>query len=776
MLRSLKRTIKQDKEQFKIPKGVQDIIPVKRIYSDGIFQVGNDKYSKMFQFSDINYATASLEDKQAVFLEYSELLNSLDAEATTKLTINNRRVNRKRVAGSILIDEKDDELNEYRREYNSILMDKATGGDAIIQDKYITVSVHKKDIEEARTYFIRTSAELQARFNRLGVKCQEISTEDRLRIIFEFLRAGEEELCHVNIKEMMRNGHDFRDYVAPDSYEHHSDYFRVGNRYGRALFMRTYGNWMNDDVVDKLTSLNRNMMLSIDIVPVPTEEAIREAEAKLFGVATNITNWQRKQNQNNNFSAEVPYDMELQRKEAKEFLDDLVVRDQRMMQVVLTMVLTADTKEQLDSDTKTILTDASNPGSQMSILRFQQLEGMQTAMPYGVRKIDSFRTLITESLAVFMPFRVQEVQDQGGIYYGQNAISKNMIIADRRKLLNGNSFILGVSGSGKSFAGKNEITNLMLSSDADIIIIDPEREYAPLVRAMNGEVVEISAASPNHINAMDMSKDYGEVDPIIEKSQFLQSLCEQIISGHSFKPGQQSIIDRCTENVYREYKMNGYRGDPPTLVDFRDELLRQPEEEARSLALELELFVRGSLNTFAKQTNVNTNNRLICYDILELGEQLRAIGMLIILDSILNRITANRMKGRETFIIIDEIYLLFMHEYSAQFLFKLWKRVRKYGAYCTGITQNVEDLLQSHTARTMLSNSEFIIMLNQAATDRGELARLLNISEDQEERITNVGAGQGLIKIGSSMIPFVNDFPRDTKLYKLMTTKLSEVN
>ena len=527
-------------------------------------------------------------------------------------------------------------------------------------------------------------------------------------------------------------------------------------------------------MVAELTDINRNLMLSIDIIPVPTDEAVREVEQRLLGVETNITNWQRKQNMNNNYSAVVPYDMEQQRKESKEFLDDLTTRDQRMMFAVITVVHTADTKKQLDNDTEEILTTARKHLCQMTTLRYQQLDGLQTAVPFGVRKIDAFRTLTTESLAVLMPFRVQEVYDKNGIYYGQNVISKNMMIADRRKLLNGNSFILGVSGSGKSFTAKNEITNLMLASDADIIIIDPEREYAPLVNALGGSVIEISATSPNHINAMDMSKDYGEVDPIIEKSQFLQSLCEQIIAGHHFTKGQQSIIDRCTENVYRYYKQGNYQGTPPTLADFRDELLKQPEKEAHSLALELELFTRGSLNTFAKQTNVDTDNRLICYDILELGEQLRAIGMLVILDSIINRITANRMKGKETFIMIDEIYLLFMHEYSAQFLFKLWKRVRKYGAFCIGITQNVDDLLQSHTARTMLSNSEFIVMLNQAATDRVELAKLPNISDLQLSYITNVDAGHGLIKVGSSLVPFANKFPRDTKLYRLMTTKFGE--
>ena len=776
MLKTLKTTVKQDYEKFKIPKGVQDIIPVQVICEDGIFQVGKNKFSKMFRFDDINYAVASRDDKEGMFLEYCELLNSLDSGATTKLTINNRRVNQKQIKDYLLINDKNDSLSEYRDEYNRILLSKASGADAMIQDKYLTISVYKKNVDEARNYFLRTGAELVGHFSRLGAKCEEVDTVERLRVIFDFMRSGEETSYHLNLKTLMRRGHNFKDYVCPDSFENHADYFKMGNRYGRVIYLKEYASYIKDSMVSELMDINRNMMLSIDIVPVPTDEAVREVENRLLGVETNITNWQRKQNQNNNFSAVVPYDMEQQRKESKEFLDDLTTRDQRMMLAVITMVHTADTKEELDSDTEALLTTARKHLCQMSVLKFQQMVGMQTALPYGVRKIDSFRTLTTESLAVFMPFRVQEIHDNNGIYYGQNVISKNMIIADRRKLLNGNSFILGVSGSGKSFASKNEITNLMLSSDADVIIIDPEREYAPLVRAMGGEVIEISATSPNHINAMDMGKDYGEVDPIIEKSQFLQSLCEQIISGHRFSKGQQSIIDRCTENVYRNYQLNGYQGDPPTLVDFRDELLRQPEPEAHSLALELELFTRGSLNTFAKQTNVNTSNRMICYDILELGEQLRAIGMLVILDSILNRITANRMRGRETFIFIDEIYLLFMHEYSAQFLFKLWKRVRKYGAYCTGITQNVDDLLQSHTARTMLSNSEFIVMLNQAATDRAELARLLNISDLQLSYITNVDAGHGLIKVGSTLVPFANNFPKNTKLYSLMTTKLSEIN
>lgn len=774
MIKTMKMLFKQDKEKFVVPKGVQDIIPVKAIYSDGIFQVGKNKYAKTYKFEDINYAVASRDDQQGMFLEYCQLLNSLDSGATTKLTINNRRLNSLDFRRKILIPLRKDAMDVYRDEYNRMLFAKATHSNSIVQDKYVTISVTKKNIEDARIYFARVGSDLISHFNRLGSKCTELDVNERLRIIYDFFRTGEETSFHFNLKEKMKKGHSFKDYICPDVFEHEKDCFKIGERWGRVLLFREYASYIRDDMVAKLTELNRNMMMSIDIVPVPTDEAVREAENRLLGVETNITNWQRKQNENNNFSAVVPYDMEQQRKELKEFLDDITTRDQRMMFAVITMVHTADTKKQLDNDTEEILTTARKHLCQFSVLKYQQLDGLQTAIPFGIRKIDAFRTLTTESLAVFIPFRVQEISDEGGIYYGQNVISKNMIIADRRKLLNGNSFILGVSGSGKSFAGKNEITNLMLSSDADIIVLDPEREYAPLVRAMGGEVIEISATSPNHINAMDMSKDYGEVDPIIEKSQFIQSLCEQIISGHHFAKGQQSIIDRCTENVYRYYKQGNYMRTLPTLSDFRDELLRQTEPEAHSLALELELFTRGSLNTFSKQTNVNTANRLVCYDILELGEQLRAIGMLVILDSIINRITTNRMKGKQTFIFIDEIYLLFMHEYSAQFLFKLWKRVRKYGAYCTGITQNVDDLLQSHTARTMLSNSEFILMLNQAATDRAELAKLLNISDLQLSYITNVDAGHGLIKVGSSLVPFANIFPKNTKLYKLMSTKPGE--
>lgn len=771
-----KKIFKIDKEKFDVPKNAQDIIPVKTIWNDGIFEVQTNRYSKCYKFIDINYAVASHEDKEAMFLDYSDLLNSLDNGATSKITINNRRINKIDFEKTILMKDIGDGLDKYRQEYNDMLLEQAKSANGIVQEKIITISVNKKNIEEARNYFARTTSELMNHFSVLGSKCIELDAEERLRIYHDFYRVGEETSFRFDLKENLKKGHNFKDFICPDTVENNSDYFKIGNRYGRVLFLKEYASYIKDSMVTELTELNRNMMLSIDIMPVPMDKAVKEAENRRLGVETNITTWQRKQNANNNFSAIIPYDMEQQRKESKEFLDDLLQRDQRMFLCVLTIVHTADTKEQLDSDTESLITTASKNLCQLGILRFQQLVGLKTAMPFGVRKIDALRTLTTESLAVFMPFKVQEIRHDNGIYYGQNIISKNMIIADRKELLNGNSFILGVSGSGKSFAAKNEMVSIMLKDpNADVVIVDPEREDSKLVKALGGEVIHISATSNNHINAMDMNSEYGDgANPVILKSEFILSLCEQLIGSANLGAKQKSIIDRCTASVYRYYQQGNYQGTPPTLQDFREELLKQSEPEAKEIALAIELFTDGSLNTFAKQTNVNTNSRLICYDILDLGKQLQPIGMLVVLDSILNRITANRAKGRNTYIFIDEIYLLFQYEYSANFLFTLWKRVRKYGAYATGITQNVDDLLQSHTARTMLANSEFIVMLNQASTDRIELAKLLNISDLQMSYITNVGAGQGLIKVGSSLVPFINKFPRNTELYKLMTTKPGE--
>lgn len=771
MIKTLKNTFKQDKEKFAIPSSVQQAIPIQAIWQDGIFQVGRNKFSKTFKFTDINYAVAGREDKETMFLEYSELLNSFDSGAITKITINNRRLNKQDFEKTILIPMREDGLDLYRKEYNDILLEKATGSNSIIQEKYVTVSVFKKNIEEARNYFTRVGTELVSHFAHLGSKCVEMNAEDKLRALHDFYRTGEETGFHFDLSETMKKGHSFKDFICPDSLEYEKDHFKMGTRFGRVLFLREYASYIKDSMIAELTDINRNLMMSIDVIPIPTDEAVREVENRLLGVETNITNWQRRQNANNNFSAVVPYDMEQQRRESKEFLNDLTSRDQRMMFATVTLVHTADSLEQLDEDTETLLTAARKHLCQFAVLKYQQMDGLNTALPIGHRKINSLRTLTTESLAVLMPFRVQEIMDEGGIYCGENAISHNLIMCNKAKLLNPNSFLLGVPGSGKSFAAKMLIVFLALATGDDILICDPEREYASLIEAMGGEVIRIAAGSKDHINAMDMVDGYGDGrNPVIDKSEFVLSLFEQLDSkGISAK--EKSIIDRCTDAVYEDYK-NG--GSVPTLCTLREKLLEQSEKEAQDLALSLELFTSGSLDAFAHESNVDVNNRMIVYDIMDLGKQLKTMGLLVITDAMLNRVTENWKKGKRTHIFLDEFHVVFENEYSGAFFNSAWRRFRKRNAFPSAITQNVEYLLDSVLASSMLSNSEYIVMLNQAASDRQKLAELLNISNEQMSYITNADAGCGLIKYGSLLVPFINKFPKNTRLYKLMTTKPGE--
>ena len=772
MIKTLKNLFKQDKERYAVPRKVQDVIPVRRIWKDGIFMTGG-KFSKTYKFTDINYLVASREDKESMFLTYSELLNSLDSGATTKITINNRRLNKANFEQSILMPLRGDFRDEYRREYNQMLLDKATGANGIVQEKYLTISVVKKDIEEARAYFARVGADLISHFSALGSKCTELDAEEKLRVLHDFYRQGEEAAFHFDPQDMMKKGHDFRDYICPDSIEKNSDYLKLGEKFCRLLFLKDYASYIKDSMVTELTDFNRNMMLSIDVVPVPTDEAVREVENRLLGVETNITNWQRRQNANNNFSAVIPYDMELQRKESKEFLDDLTTRDQRMMFGLITMVLCADSKEQLDSDTEAVLSVARKHMCQLATLKFQQLDGLNTVLPIGARKINAFRTLTTESLAVFIPFKVQEIRDSGGIYYGENAISHNLIMCNKANLLNQSAFLLGVPGSGKSFCAKELITFLILNTDDDILICDPEGEFAPLVQALGGDIstiIRMAAGGKDRLNAMYMVDGYGENNPIVEKSQFVMSLVEQI-DKNGVGPQQKSIIDRCTALVYQEAQQ---KGTVATLCDLRDKILEQPEDKAKEIALSLELFTKGSLDIFGHESTVDLDKRIVVFDIRSLGAQLKPTGLLVITDTILNRVTLNWKKGKRTHVFIDEFHVVFENEQSGIFFNSAWRQFRKRGAYPTAITQNVEYLLDSVQASTMLSNSEFVVMLNQAASDRAKLAKLLNISDEQMSYVTNADAGCGLIKYGSALVPFINRFPKNTKLYQLMTTKPGE--
>lgn len=768
---------KQTQTSVRLPKTAQQTIPIRRIYRDGIWEV-EGKFSRSWRFTDINYAVADEEDKKDMLLLYCALEKSLPTDAITKISVVNKRLNQLEFQREVLMPASQDGRDTYRAEYNRMMLSKAAEGNNIVQERYITVSVERRSIEEARSFFTRVGSDLSIGLKKLSSRLYDLDNTERLRVLHDFFRIGEEEQFRFDFDQLARRGQSFQDTICPDSIQFHSNYFELSdNKVGRVLFLKDYPAYLEDSFLKELTDLSRNLVLSIDIQPVPTDKALREIQNRSLAVETDITRWQNKQNQNNNFSAIPPLQLTEARDNMRTFLDDLTAGDQRMTLCVLTLVHIADDKAQLDADTETIRSIAGGKNCEMSVLTYQQEDGLNTVLPYGLRKIDTLRTLTTESAAALVPFSSQEIRHRGGIYYGVNATSRNLIVCDRCKLLNSNGFILGVSGSGKSFAAKEEITSIALSTDDDIIIVDPEREYAPLVRALGGEVVQISAGSANHINALDMASGYGEVEgksenPLILKSQFVMSLCEQLMKPEPVDAKAKSIIGRCVNHVYQEY-VRDYQ-NTPTLKEFREELLRQSEPEAQSIALALELFVDGTLDVFAYQTNVNMNNRIMLFDIFDLGSQLKTVGMLVMLDAILNRVIENHKRGRRTWIYIDEIYLFFANEYSTNFLEESWKRFRKKNAAATGITQNVTDCLRSPTAKNMLANSEFLLMLSQAPTDQQELVNLLHISGEQLGHISNAESGHGLIKVGGALVPFVNQFPRDTELYRLMTTRPGE--
>ncbi len=774
MIRSLAAADKSEKVKFTIPKSVQQSIPIKRMYADGIWLVGG-KHSKTWRFADVNYAAASDEDRRSIFLSYGSALNALPTDAGAKITIINRRLNPVDFARTVLMKERGDGLDEYRREYNAILTGKAAESNNLVQEKYITLSIAQRKIEDSRAYFRRVDSNLSKSFGRLDSGARAISNYDRLRLLHDFFRPGEEQYFTFDQAQAMRRGVDFRDLICPDGLEFKADHFEMGGKFGRVLFLKEFASYIKDEMISDLSDFARNLVISIDILPIPTDEAVKEIQQRILGVESDITRWQQRQNSKNNFTATVPYELEQLRAEAKEFLDDLTVRDQRMMFAVVTLVHLADSLEQLNADTEFLLSVGREHLCTFSTLRYQQEDGLNTVLPYGLRRVKALRTLTTESTAVLMPFRAQEIQDPGGMYYGLNAVSKNLLICDRKKLISPHAFYLGVSGSGKSMAMKSTITNVALGTDDDIIIIDAEREYGPLVRALGGEVVEISPNSPHHISTLDIGDGYAEDEnPIALKSEVITSILEQQMGAGRISGSHKSIIDRCTANIYRPFLKSKGKLPPPLLTDWRAEVLKQTDPEAREIALAAELITEGSLNVFAHPTNVDMDNRIVVIDLYEMGEQLRPTALVVTLEAIQNRVAANRKKGKYTWVFIDEVYLYFKYHYSAEVLYRAWKRWRKYAAPLTAATQNVEECLKSETARLMFANSEFLLLFNQAATDRQELAKLLHLSDTQMGYIENAEAGHGLLRMGGALVPFSNTIPRDSGLYRLMTTTPGE--
>ena len=772
MIRSVKTIMQQEKEPYSIPKKVQDVIPIQRIWPDGIFMVGKDRYAKCWKIRDINYLVASDEAKKAMFDAYIAVLNALDTTSTAKFTLSNHSPKQADFEESVLMPMRYDGLDEYRDEENQNVLNSSVDSNGIMQDKYATITVTKRSLEDARSFFNLAGAELNRHLMAMDSKATELSADDRLRILHDFYRNGEENFYQFNLMDSMRLGHSFKDYICPDGIENHSDYLVLGKKFVRVLYLKYYASYIRDWFISELMDMHRNMMLSIDIISVPMDEAVKEAESKLLGVETNITNWQRRQNKNNNFSALVPYDMEQQRAESKAFLEDLTARDQRMMLAVITMEVMADSLEELDQETDRILSTARTKMCQIAPLKYQQLDGLNTVLPIGTRKINAFRTLNSESLAIFMPFKVQEIMDKGGIYMGENAISHNLIMCNRDTLQNQSSIIFGVPGSGKSFITKQMIASIMLNSEDDIIICDPEGEYVPLVEIMGDKssVIRVSAGGHDRLNAMYMVEGYGDTNPMVVKSEFIMSLIEQI-DNRAVSAAHKSIIDRCIAAVYRAAAR---KKTVPTLSTLREMLMDQPEPEAQQIALSLELYTKGSLDIFGHESNVDLDKRVVVFDIHGLGAQLKPAGLLVITDTMINRVSLNWKRGKRTHVFIDEFHVVFENEHSAEFFDSAWRQFRKRGAWPTAITQNVEYLWDSKQGIAMLSNSEFIVMLNQAAPDRERLAQLLNISNEQMSYITNSDPGCGLIKYGGSLVPFVNRFPTNTKLYRLMTTKAGE--
>ncbi len=773
-MKALKRYGKKIEQEWKIPRTIQEAIPLDAIELGGVARRGRI-YSQTFRFSDINYSMLDENEKREVFRNYCSLLNSMNPDSLSQITLVNHKVNMKNFEDETMMEARNDEHNALRQEINRMLRQKTQQASGIVRDRYMTVTSEQSSFKEARSFFARQKAELRATMRGLGSTLEALDASERLRIYHDFYRSGNEENALLNLEDMMLLGHSFKDYVCPDNLKFERDFIKLGDKYARSLLLLNYPNFMTDRLIAEIADIQKQLIVTINMLTVSQSDAIREIERRLFGIETNKARWQQKQNEARNWTASVPFSLEQQEAETRELLSDLTARDQHLMFVTLLVTIIADDLDELEDTTETVKMISSKNMCFFATATNNQRAALTSSLPFGVNPSGIWRTLTTESLAIMSVFQAKDVNDPGGIYYGVNKQSGNMILLDRKRLQNQNAFILGVPGSGKSFAAKREIALTALGGDADIIIIDPEREYSHLVKALGGQVIEISDNSMSHINPLDINEEYSEgANPYAFKSSFLMSLIELIMNENSLPPKKKSIIDRCTILTMQEFVMSGYQGRPPTLLDFHAILKQQHEPEAEELALEMEFFTTGTLSAFAHDTNVDIDRNIVSYDISGLGTQLSPIGLLVVLDSIFNRITKNRERRRRTYVFIDEIYLLFRVENAANYLFTLWKRVRKYNAALTGITQNVSDMLQSHIAQTMLANSELLVMLNQAPPDRELLGKLLLLNNAEMDVIMDAEVGSGLIKIEGDIIPFKDNFPKDTELYRMMTTRPME--
>ena len=774
---AIARANRTDKKE----KSAQDSIPYERMWPDGICRVADGHYTKTIQFQDINYQLSQNEDKTAIFEGWCDFLNYFDSSIKFELSFLNLAASKETFARAISIPLQGDDFDSIRVEYMTMLQNQlAKGNNGLIKTKYLTFGIDADSIKSAKPRLERIETDILNNFKRLGVAAETLDGKARLAQLHGIFHMDEQLPFRFEWDWLPSSGLSTKDFIAPSGFEFRTGkQFRMGKKYGAVSFVQILAPELNDRMLAEFLDMESNLVVSLHIQSVDQIKAIKTVKRKITDLDKSKIEEQKKAVRAGYDMDIIPSDLATYGAEAKKLLQDLQSRNERMFLVTFLVLNTADTPRQLDNNVFQASSIAQKYNCQLTRLDFQQEEGLMSALPLGLNQIEIQRGLTTSSTAIFVPFTTQELFQNGkeALYYGINALSNNLIMVDRKLLKNPNGLILGTPGSGKSFSAKREIANCFLLTNDDIIICDPEAEYAPLVERLHGQVIKISPTSSNYINPMDLNLDYSDDEsPLSLKSDFILSLCELIVGGkEGLQPVQKTIIDRCVRLVYQDYLNDPRPENMPILEDLYNLLRAQDEKEAQYIATALEIYVTGSLNVFNHQSNVDINNRIVCYDIKELGKQLKKIGMLVVQDQVWNRVTINRAAHKSTRYYIDEMHLLLKEEQTAAYTVEIWKRFRKWGGIPTGITQNVKDLLSSREVENIFENSDFVYMLNQAGGDRQILAKQLGISPHQLSYVTHSGEGEGLLFYGATILPFVDHFPKDTELYRIMTTKPQEL-
>ena len=767
------------------PHTAQDSIPFERMYKDGICRLANGRYSKCIEFEDINYQLAQPDDKTAIFEALCDMYNSFDASISVQLSLISRHANKDDFKNSITIAPQNDDFDSIRAEYTEMLRTQLErGNNGLIKTKFLTFTVEAKDIRSARARLARIETDTLNHFKVIGAAARVLDGKQRLEVLHGIFHPDGERF-NFAWEWLPASGLSVKDFIAPSSFRFgEGRYFRMGRKIGAVSFLEILAPELNDRILSDILDLETGVIVNLHIHSIDQTEAIKTIKRKITDLDKMKIEEQKKAVRSGYDMDIIPSDLATFGSEAKNLLQDLQSRNERMFLLTFLVVNMADTKRKLENDVFAAAGIAQKNNCALTRLDYQQEAGLMSSVPLGENLIPIQRGLTTSSTAIFIPFITQELFQTGAaLYYGLNALSNNMILCDRKQLKNPNGLILGTPGSGKSFAAKREMTNAFLITDDDIIICDPEAEYFSLVQRLDGQVIRLSPTGkgidgkPQYVNPMDINLNYSEDDsPLALKSDFILSLCELVIGGkEGLQPVDKTVIDRAVRNVYRPFLADPDPEKMPILGDLYNELLKQPEPEAARIAAALELYVSGSLNVFNHRTNVELNNRLVCFDIKQLGKQLKKLGMLIVQDQVWNRVTVNRAERKSTRYFMDEFHLLLKEEQTAAYSVEIWKRFRKWGGIPTAITQNVKDLLASREVENIFENSDFVLMLNQAAGDRAILAKQLNISPQQMKYVTHTEAGEGLIFYGNVVLPFVDRFPKDTELYRVMTTKPEEV-